>query len=130
MIVDASALLSLVFEEPDAGRVEEAIVAAERIGIGAPTLTEIGIVLANRLGSGSEPLLARLVEGIDLVVVPFTAAHGRAAREAYLRYGRGRHRASLNFGDCLTYAVAKLAAEPLLFVGGDFSETDLESALG
>ena len=103
---------------------------AEWLGIGAPTLTETGIVLGHRLGPDSELLLSRLVEGLGLVVVPFSAAHGREARRAFLRYGRGRHEASLNFGDCLTYAVAKLAGEPLLFVGDDFSRTDLEAALG
>ena len=129
MIVDSSALLALVFDEPEADRVSEAIAGCDRLGIGAPTLTESGIVLANRLGGDSELLLARLVEGLDLAVVPFTAAHGREAREAFLRFGRGRHPAALNFGDCLTYAIAKLAQAPLLFVGDDFSRTDLEAAL-
>jgi len=130
LIVDSSALLALVFDEPEADRVEEAIASSDRIGIGAPTLTESGIVLASRLGGDSELLLARLVEGLDLAVIPFTAAHGRVSREAFLRFGRGRHPAALNFGDCLTYAVAKLAEKPLLFVGDDFAQTDLVAALG
>ena len=62
-------------------------------------------------------------------VIPFTAAHGRVSREAFLRFGRGRHPAALNFGDCLTYAVAKLAEMPLLFIGEDFAQTDLVAAL-
>lgn len=129
MILDSSALLALVFEEPEAARVEEALARAVRVGIGAPTLAESGMVLASRLGEDSELLLARLVEGLDLSVITFAAAHGRVAREAFLRFGRGRHPASLNFGDCLTYAVARLADEPLLFVGDDFAQTDLEPAL-
>ncbi len=129
MIVDSSALLALVFREPEAVRIGEAVAGAKRLGIGAPTLTETGIVLGHRLGPDSELLLARLVEGLELAVVPFTAAHGREARRAFLRFGRGRHAASLNFGDCLTYAVAKLSDEPLLFLGDDFSQTDLEAVL-
>ena len=129
MIVDSSALLALVFAEPTAGRIEEAMAGADLLGIGAPTLTETAVVLASRMGAESEALLSRLVEGLDLVIVPFTAAHGRAAREAFLRFGRGRHPAALSFGDCLTYAIARLASQPLLFVGDDFSKTDLEAAL-
>ena len=70
-----------------------------------------------------------LVEGLGLAVVPFEAVHAREAREAFLRYGRGRHPAGLNFGDCLTYAVARVAGQALLFVGSDFRQTDLEPAL-
>jgi ribonuclease VapC len=129
LIVDSSALLALVFDEPDAGRIEEAIAGADRLGIGAPTLTEVGIVLAHRLPEDSELLLARLVESLDLAVISFSPAHGRSARRAFLRFGRGRHPAALSFGDCLTYAVAKLADEPLLFIGNDFAQTDLAAAL-
>ncbi len=62
-------------------------------------------------------------------IVPFEAAHARAAREAFDRFGRGRHPAALNFGDCLTYATARVAGMPLLFVGDDFARTDLEPAM-
>ena len=129
MIVDSSALLSLVFREPAADRIADALSVAESCAIGAPTLTETAIVLAAKLGPSSRAILSRLVEELDLVIVPFTAAHGREAREAFLRFGRGRHPAALNFGDCLTYAVARIAARPLLFVGEDFRRTDLESVL-
>ncbi len=129
MIVDSSALLSLVFREPAAERIADALSETEFCAIGAPTLTETAIVLAAKLGDSSRAILSRLVEELDLVIVPFTAAHGREAREAFLRYGRGRHPAALNFGDCLTYAVARLAAQPLLFVGEDFRRTDLDSVL-
>ena len=129
MIVDSSALLALVFREPGHERILEAAAGAGWLGIGAPTLAETGIVLAARLESAARPALAMLVDELGLAVVPFEAAHARAAREAFVRYGRGRHPAALNFGDCLTYAIAKVAGEPLLFVGGDFWETDLEAAL-
>ena len=102
---------------------------AELVAIGAPTLAETAIVLAAKLGEASRAILSRLVEDLDLIVLPFTAAQGREAREAFLRFGRGRHPAALNYGDCLTYATAKLAEQPLLFVGEDFGLTDLDSSL-
>ena len=129
MIVDSSALLALIFREATADRIEEALVAAEGVAMGAPTFAETGMVLASKLGEDSRALLAVLAAEIDLTIVPFTAAHGREARDAFLRYGRGRHPAALNFGDCLSYAVAKLADQPLLFVGEDFRRTDLVAAL-
>jgi ribonuclease VapC len=129
LIVDSSALLALIFREAPAEQITVALSEAELRAMGAPTLAETAIVLAAKLGQSSRTILSRLVEDLDLVIVPFTAAHGREAREAFLRFGRGRHSASLNYGDCLTYAVAKLAAQPLLFVGDDFQHTDLESVL-
>jgi ribonuclease VapC len=129
MIVDSSALLALIFREATADRVEEALATAEMVAMGAPTFAETGMVLASKLGKDSRALLALLAEEIDLTIVPFTAAHAREARDAFLRYGRGRHPAALNFGDCLSYAVAKLAEQPLLFVGEDFRRTDLVAAL-
>lgn len=125
MIVDSSALLALVFREPEADQILDSLAEADLVAVGAPTLAETGIVLGGKLGEASRAILSRLVEDLDLVVVPFTAAHGREAREAFRRFGRGRHPAALNFGDCLTYATAKLAGEPLLFVGDDFDHTDL-----
>lgn len=129
MIVDSSALLALIFREATAERIEEALVGADAVAMGAPTFVETGMVLASRLGEDSRTLLAVLAAEVDLTIVPFTAAHGREARDAFLRYGRGRHPAALNFGDCLSYAVAKLADQPLLFVGDDFRATDLVAAL-
>lgn len=125
MIVDSSALFALVFREPTADSILEAFTAGEHAAIGAPTLTETAIVLGAKLGEDSRAMLALLVEHLDLAVIPFSASHGRVAREAFLRFGRGRHPAALNFGDCLSYAVAKLADEPLLFVGDDFRRTDV-----
>lgn len=121
--------MALVFREPRHGEILDAVAAAGWLGVGAPTLAETGIVLAARLGAEARAVLALLVEELGLVVVPFEAVHARAAREAFLRYGRGRHPAGLNFGDCLTYAVARVAGCPLLFVGDDFAQTDLEPAL-
>ena len=129
MIVDSSTLIALIFREPEAERIVASLAEAELVAIGAPTLAETAIVLAAKLGEASRAILSRLVEDLDLIVLPFTAAHGREAREAFLRFGRGRHPAALSYGDCLTYATAKLAGQPLLFVGEDFNHTDLDIAL-
>lgn len=129
MIVDSSALLSVVFRESTADEIVTKLGEADFIAIGATTLVETGIVLTAKLGEISRSILSRLIEDLDLIIVPFNSEHGREAREAFLRFGRGRHPAALNYGDCLTYAVAKVAGQPLLFVGSDFRQTDLEAVL-
>lgn len=127
MIVDSSAIVAIVVREPGHDALVEKL-AAGGAGIGAPTLVELGLVLTARLQRDSRPVLDGLLERLDLDVVAFGDAHWRAAVGAHVRFGRGRHRAGLNFGDCLTYAVASLADEPLLFVGDDFTHTDLHAA--
>jgi len=96
------------------------------IGVGAATLAETGIVLTARLGVAGRSLLARLLQEAGAETIPCTAAHWPIAVDAFTRYGKGRHPAALNFGDCLTYATCRLAARPLLCVGDDFPQTDLE----
>ncbi len=129
MIVDSSALLALVFREPGYRRLLEVIGRAHWLGVGAPTLAETAIVLTAKIGTEARATLALLVEQLGLSIVPFEAVYAREARAAFVRYGRGRHAAALNFGDCLTYAVAKVSGCPLLFVGDDFAQTDLQPAL-
>src|SRR5262245_30421960 len=110
---------------------EELIVrlgADEAPAIGAPTLAEIGLVLTAKIGTEARTILSRFLQETSLTVVPFGEEHWRVAVEAYTRFGKGRHAAALNFGDCLTYAVARLSDQPLLFVGDVFSKTDLPSA--
>jgi ribonuclease VapC len=85
-------------------------------------------VLTARLGPNGVGLLARFLREFLVEVIPFGDAHWREAAEAYLRYGRARHPAGLNFGDCLTYATCRLADRPLLYVGDDFTQTDIEGA--
>jgi ribonuclease VapC len=85
-------------------------------------------VLTAKMGRKAPAILSRFLQEASLDVIPFAEAHGRAAVDAYARYGKNRHPANLNFGDCLTYAVARLAEQPLLFVGDDFSKTDLPAA--
>jgi len=86
------------------------------------------LVLCSRLGHAGKTLLARFLQEAELEVVAFGAEHWTVAADADLAYGKGRHRAGLNFGDCMTYAVAKLAGEPLLCLGDDIPATDLEVA--
>jgi ribonuclease VapC len=128
MIVDSSALIAVVFQEEGFEVLVEKLVESEAIGIGTPTLAETGIVLAARLRRDPQGLMARLLYELQISEIPFGESHWRQALGAYQRFGRGRHRANLNFGDCLTYAVASLALEPLLFVGDDFAATDLTAA--
>jgi len=91
-------------------------------------VVESSMVLCARLGRAGKTLLARFLEEAEIEVVEFTADHWTVAADAFIRYGNGRHPAGLNFGDCMTYAVAKLAGEPLLCLGDDFPATDLELA--
>ena len=128
MIVDSSALLAIVFQEPGYEDLLERIAAAPAVAAGTPTLAETGIVLTARLGPGSHGLLERMLDELDVQEIPFGEIHWREAVDAYRRFGRGRHPAGLNFGDCLTYATARLSGEPLLFRGDDFPATDLDPA--
>ena len=128
MIVDTSALAAIVFEEPGADELIAKLAQADRAGIGAPTLAELSLVLTARLGSDPQGLILRLLDGFQIQEVAFGPRHWREAADAFLKYGRGRHPARLNFGDCLSYAVARVEHQPLLFMGTDFTATDLEAA--
>lgn len=128
MILDTSAILALLFAEPEHDEFIAKIGRASSVGVGAPTLVESGIVLAARLGPDGPRHLERLVERAGVVVIAFEAAHWSIAADAWLCYGRGRHPAALNFGDCLAYATARLADRPLLCKGDAFPQTDLPLA--
>lgn len=125
MIVDSSALLAVVLREQGYESLEQAMGAAEHVGVGAPTLVETAVVLHARIGALSRTLLVRLLDDVDAACIAFGDRHWPVALGAFARYGNGRHPAGLNFGDCLTYAVAKVANEPLLCLGEDFAHTDL-----
>jgi ribonuclease VapC len=128
MIVDSSALLAIVFREPGFERLLARLESAPARAAGAPTLAETGIVLHARLGDAAAGLLERMLDELDIQEISFGPIHWREAVDAFRRYRRGHHRASLNLGDCLTYAAAKLTGEPLLFVGEDFPQTDITAA--
>lgn len=122
MIIHSSALVAIVLQEPDAHDLLRRMRDAPSLSIGAATLLEAGIVLSARLNNDARGLLARLLQESGIVVLDVTEAHFGVAMDAWLRYGKG---AALNFGDCLSYAIAVVAAEPLLCVGDDFPQTDL-----
>lgn len=98
------------------------------VGIGAPSLLETILVISGRAGRDRSEDVRQFVRDFGIVVIPFEEEHARAAAEAFVQFGKGRHRAALNFGDCMSYAVAKLAGQPLLCTGEDFRKTDLAIA--
>lgn len=126
MIVDTSAILAVFLKEPRHETILEVLTQADVLGIGSPTLVETGLVLEGRFGQPGAGWLRQFIEEFGLVVIPFGEMHAREAIAAYARFGKGRHEARLNFGDCLTYSVARLAGQPLLCVGTDFPRTDLD----
>jgi ribonuclease VapC len=128
MIVDSSALLAIVFREKGFERLLANIQNAPSAAVGTPTLAETAIVLHARLGHGAQGLLERLIDELEIQEVPFGEIHWREAADAFRRFGRGRHLAGLNVGDCMAYSVARLAGEALLFVGEDFGRTDVDAA--
>ena len=128
MIADTSAIVAIFFQESGYEALLQKLAQAHDVGVGAPTLVECGIVLSARLGRDARGMLSRFLEETHVFTIPFTEVHYSTAVTAWQKFGKGRHPAALNFGDCLTYAIAKLAGRPLLCVGDDFSQTDLELA--
>jgi ribonuclease VapC len=125
MIIDSSAVLAVVGKEPGFERIVHALAASLVARIGAPTRLETGIVLTARLGPRGKTVLARFLQENAIQTVAFDEDHAAVALDAYSRFGKGRHPAALNFGDCCTYATASVAGERLLCVGDDFRQTDL-----
>jgi ribonuclease VapC len=128
--VDSSALLAILEEERDAALYAKAIAEADPPLISAASVVEVGIVMLNRHGTRALTTVNRLLQEAGLQVESVTAQHAHAALEAYAAYGKGQKRkAGLNYGDCFSYALAKVTGLPLLFKGRDFSATDIPSAL-
>jgi len=128
VILDSSAIVAIALQEPGFEELLEKVARARTVRVGVPTLTETAIVLSARLNQDARGVLSRFLMEGSIVTIPFGDAHFATAVDAWLRYGKGRHPASLNFGDCLSYATARLAGEPLLCIGNDFSQTDLSLA--
>jgi ribonuclease VapC len=129
LILDSSAVISVLRAEQGCGPLEDAIDAAPDIGIGAPTLFETAMVLTIRLGETGPLALSGFLRENGVELIPFDERHADLAAAAFARFGKGRHPARLNYGDCMTYATARLAGRPLLFIGDDFRHTDLAPAL-
>ena len=126
MIVDTSAIVALLLQEDSAPEVRRALEAADRVGVSAGTALELSIVMS-ALGLGAAE---RVLEALGAEIIPVDPQHLALAREAHARFGRGSGSpARLNFGDCFSYAAARAAGRPLLFVGDDFTHTDADSVL-
>jgi len=128
VIVDTSALLAIFFGEPEADEFALAIREAGVARLSAASYVEAGVRVDRLRVPIASNLLDDLVKRLGLAIEPVTAEQAFAARAAYRDYGKDRHPAGLNLGDCFTYALAKVMGEPLLFKGDDFSQTDLRPA--
>lgn len=128
MVVDTSALMAIVLGKSDAERYAAVLSSAPRLLVAAPTWLEAAIVAQARLGPEGLALLTELLDGLQMTIVAFDEDLARLAHDGWLRFGRGRHRAGLNLGDCFAYGLAKQCGEPLLFKGGDFARTDVVAA--
>ncbi|ARV85515.1 MULTISPECIES: type II toxin-antitoxin system VapC family toxin [Mycobacterium] len=127
MIIDSSAIVALIQgEDPYTEQIAAAIAADPSPVMSTANAAECLIVLTNRHGATARTVFDRLRSEINLGFQPFTLEHAIAAHRAYLHYGKGRHPAALNYGDTMAYATAKLAHEPLIAIGNDFTQTDLE----
>ena len=129
MIIDTSALVAILAGEADASRFAQAVESDPMPQIGTPALLEASIVLTRWYGDTALAALDAFMHESGADVIAFDLPQLRAAQAAYLRFGKGRHPAGLNFGDCMSYALAQASREPLLFKGNDFSQTDIEPAL-
>jgi ribonuclease VapC len=128
VVVDSSAVASIFFRRPGHERLIDELAHCGRAGIGAPTLVDAGLEIGLESGRDVQGLLARFVQEFDLTVIPFSDAHSRAAAEAFRNFGRSKSKAGLDLGDCLAYATARLARQPLLADDPRFSKTDVELA--
>lgn len=128
MIVDTSAIIAILRDEADAPEISKALQQAAKRRISAANYIEAAIIT----DSNRNPILSRRFDDLlregDIVIEPVTAEQARIAREAYRDFGKGQHRAGLNFGDCFAYALARVSGEPLLFKGDDFRHTDISVA--
>lgn len=128
MVIDTSVLAAIAFNEPEAAAFRERIADDPVRLISAATVLEAAMVIETRLGEAAGADLDLWLYKAEVEIVPVTAEHADRARRAWRRYGKGRHPASLNYGDCFCYALAALSGEPLLYKGNDFSQTDIEAA--
>jgi ribonuclease VapC len=128
MLVDSSALISILLKEPGHEVLEEKMAAADTVFVGAPIALETAIVLSARLGHDARPMLATTLRTVNAEIVEFGSDQYDIAVSALLRFGKGRHRAALKFGDCMSYALAAISDQPLLYSGTDFSRTGTSGA--
>ena len=128
MVIDTSAILAILRNEPEAVKLERALVASPVRLVPATCVLEARMVLVSRLGEHALAEIDLWLARIEADIIPVDSDLADLATQAWLTYGKGRHPASLNFADCFSYALAKRADEPLLFIGEDFSRTDIDPA--
>ncbi len=128
MILDTSAMVAILYREPEAAAFTQLIHEAEACRISVASYVELSMVIENQLGPQGMRQAETFFRRADIIIEPVTVEHGELARQAFIDFGKGRHRAGLNFGDCFSYALAKATGEPLLFKGNDFSQTDITAA--
>jgi ribonuclease VapC len=129
IVVDSSALLAIYFDEPESADFAQLILSVDAPFIAAPNFLEASLVVEGRHGEPGSRRLDNIAKNLDLQIMPFDAGHVEVGREAFRRFGKGRHAAKLNFGDCCAYALAKTLNRPLLFKGNDFALTDIKRAI-
>jgi ribonuclease VapC len=129
MILDTSALVAILYKEPEAVVFAQAIHDADVCRVSVANWVELSMVTENQLGSAGVQQVQAFFRRAAIAIEPVTLEHGELARQAFLDFGKGRHKAGLNFGDCFAYALAKATGEPLLFKGNDFSQTDIEAVV-
>ncbi len=129
MVIDTSALIAILSAEPEAETFATAIATATIRLLSAASFLETAVVVESRYGSAGGEKLDELIQAAHIQIEPVTAEQVAAARLAYRSFGKGRHPAALNFGDCFAYALAKTTDKPLLFKGTDFNQTDIPSVL-
>lgn len=128
MILDTSALIAILYREPEATDFARLIQEAESCKISVANHLELSMVVERQLGPEGMRQAEAFLRRAAVTIEPVTLQHGELARQAFLDFGKGRHKAGLNFGDCFAYALSKATGEPLLFKGNDFAQTDIQSA--
>jgi ribonuclease VapC len=128
MVVDTSAILAIIFEEQDADLFLGKLAKAKSRQTSVVSYVEASMLMISRRGASAERELDLMLQDAEIIVVPVSLDQARLATTAFRHYGKGRHPAGLNFGDCFSYGLAKSCAEPLLFKGYDFAKTDIDVA--
>lgn len=128
MILDTSSVAAILFGEPEALHYTQLIHDAPRCLISVANFVELSMVIEGQIGVDAGRQCDMFLHRAGIIIEPLTIEQGQLARQAFLDFGKGRHPAGLNFGDCFAYALAKATGEPLLFKGEDFSKTDIQAA--
>ena len=129
MILDTSAMVAILYREPEAAAFVQLIHDAGMWSISVASYVELSMVMEKQLGPEGMRQAEAFFRRAGIAIEPVTVEQGELARQAFLDFGKGRHKAGLNFGDCFSYALAKATGEPLLFKGNDFAETDIQAAM-